>query len=96
MKLYVCWTNKHFGHTHACATAFDALEEAGYEPEVEHARGMALLPDAIFNRSAGRRKVAELSGGSNQVPALILDDGGFVQGSEEIVAWAKANPAGPA
>jgi hypothetical protein len=40
----------------------------------------------------GRKQVRELTGG-DEVPVLVIDDGGVVAGSAEIVAWAKANPA---
>ena len=97
MKLYVCWfTAEKVGpREHPCGLAYHSLERAGYEPEVEYARGWGLLPDAL-NRTAGRREVRKLSGGSDWVPALVLDDGTFIQGSKEIAAWADANPAGAA
>jgi len=95
MKLYVCWdTRTHhpiFGD-HPCGLAHEALVDAGYEPEVVKARGWAVLPD-LLNNSAGRREVRELSGGNDEVPAVVLDSGEFIQGSAEIIEWAGANPA---
>jgi hypothetical protein len=96
MKVYVCWTTaeKMAGiHTHPCGVAYHAVKNAGYEPEVVYARGWKVLPD-VFNRTAGRQEVAERSGGNNEVPALLTDDGTFIQGTKNIVAWAKENPAG--
>jgi hypothetical protein len=96
MKVYVCWTTaeKMAGvHTHPCGVAYHAVKNAGYEPEVVYARGWKILPD-FMNRTAGRREVAEHSGGNYEVPALLLDDGTFIQGTKKIVAWAEANPAG--
>lgn len=96
MKLYVCWDTRPshpvFGK-HPCGIAHHKLVEAGYDPEVVHARGWAKLPQ-VFNNSSGRREVRELSGGNDEVPALVLDSGEFIQGTREIVDWAKANPAG--
>ena len=92
MKIYVCWTTRAMMHEHPCATAYDAVKDAGYDPEVVHARGWAKLPD-FLNNSRGRREVREMSGGNDEVPAMVLDDGTFVQGTKKIVDWARANPA---
>jgi hypothetical protein len=98
MKLYVCWDTrtKHpvFGE-HPCGIAHEALVEAGHDPEVIKARGWAALPD-FLNNSRGRKEVRELGGGNAEVPALVLDDGEFIQGTSEIEEWARANPAGAA
>ena len=95
MRLFVCWdTRTHhpiFGD-HPCGQAHEALINAGYEPEVVKARGWTVLPDAL-NNSAGRREVRKLSGGNDEVPAVVLDSGEFIQGSGEIIEWAAANPA---
>ncbi len=95
MKLYVCWDTrtKHpvFGD-HPCGIAHHKLVEAGHDPEVVRSYGWAVLPD-VLNSTSGRREVRRLSGGNDEVPALVLDDGTFIQGTSEIIAWAKANPA---
>ncbi len=94
MKLYVCWSTKAktpLG-AHACGVAYKALRDAGHDPEVVKARGSKDLPDAIFNRSAGRQEVKRLTG-KVDVPVLALDDGQVIAPSEAIVDWAKANPA---
>ena len=97
MKIYVCWTTapKLGPHEHPCGMAHEALVEAGYDPEVVKARGWAKLPD-FMNNSPGRRAVRELSGGNDEVPALVLDSGEFIQGTREIIEWAEAHPATPA
>jgi hypothetical protein len=99
VKLYVCWDTRPSHPVigkHPCGIAHQALVEAGHEPEVVKAYGWAKLPD-FLNATPGRREVRELSGGNDEVPALITDSGEFVQSTREIVAWAKANPAaGPA
>jgi hypothetical protein len=53
--------------------------------------GLGMLPD-IFNQTSGRREVQELTG-NRMVPTLLLDDGTVIDGSHEIMDWARANPA---
>ena len=93
MKFYVCWTTaaKMGFHEHPCGMAYEAVKDAGYDPEVVHARGWAKLPD-FLNNSHGRREVREMSGGNDEVPAMVLDDGTFIQGTKKVVDWARANP----
>lgn len=90
MRLYVCWTTRDHPGTHACADAHQALQAAGHEPEVVKARSFGGLPDAI--QTSARLRVKEATG-SKWVPALELDDGEWVSGSDEIIAWAEAHPA---
>lgn len=94
MKLYVCWgtfpTPRPGGHP--CRTAYVALRDAGHDPEVVKSYGLAMLPDALANQTAGRKEAKRLTGKAT-VPVLVLDDGTAVHDSKEIVAWAKANPA---
>jgi glutathione S-transferase-like protein len=91
MKLYICWgtfqTPRPGGHP--CANAYHALRDAGHDPEVVKTYGFALLPDL----TSGRREVKRLTGKS-WVPVLVTDDGETIQDSKNIVAWAKAHPAG--
>lgn len=95
MKLYVCWgtfpTPRPGGHP--CKNAYDALVEAGHEPEVVKSYGLALLPN-FLNATSGRREVRELTG-QNWVPVLVTDDGEAIADSKNIVAWAKEHPAAP-
>jgi len=97
MKLYVCWGTFHSPRAggHPCRNAYEALREAGHDPEVVRSYGLTLLPDAIFNQTQGRKRAKELSG-SSTVPVLELDDGTAVFDSAEIVKWAKEHPAVPA
>ena len=94
MKLYICWgtfpSPRPGGHP--CRNAYNALTEAGHEPEVVKSYGLTILPDTPFNKTAGRKRAKELTGKST-VPVLELDDGTVVAGSQEIVEWAAANPA---
>jgi Glutathione S-transferase, N-terminal domain len=93
MRLYVCWgtfpTPRPGGHP--CRNARRALTDAGHDPEMILSYGFAPLP-AVLNQTRGRREVQELTG-NRWVPTLVLDDGTVIDGSREIVAWAKANPA---
>ena len=93
MKLYVCWgvfpSPRPGGHP--CKNARDALEEAGYEPEVVKSYGLGVLPD-FMNQTSVRKEVKKLTG-TTWVPALVTDDDEIIQGSDKIAAWAKANPA---
>ena len=90
MKLYVCWgTFKTIGSGHPCRNAYDALRQAGHEPEVVKTYGWGILPDAL---NVTRRTVKQLTG-QMWVPVLETDDGKAVVGSKSIVAWAAAHPA---
>lgn len=92
MRLYVCYGTflpapRPGGHP--CGKANQALERAGWQPEVVRTYGFGALPDFM---NPTRRKVRELTG-NNWVPVLETDNGDVVQGSDRIVAWAKNNPA---
>jgi hypothetical protein len=94
VKLYVCWgtfpTPRPGGHP--CANAYEALKEAGHDPQVIKSYGLSVLPDAIFNRTSGRQIAKKLTG-SSTVPVLVTDSGEAIADSKNIVAWAKKNPA---
>lgn len=92
MKLYVCYgtfqTPRPGGHP--CANAHRALKQAGHDPKVVRTYGWGALPDAL--NPPRRREVKRISG-NTWVPVLELGDGSVVSGSQEIAAWAAANPA---
>jgi len=94
MKLDVCCgtfsTPRPGGHP--CKNAYEALREAGHNPQVVKSYGLAILPDALGNRTAGRQAAKRLTGKS-MVPGLELDDGSAISDSKRIVEWARANPA---
>jgi hypothetical protein len=94
MKLYVCWGTFRSPRPggHPCQNAYEALREAGWEPDVEKSYGLGMLGSAL---NPTRGKVRELTG-QNMVPVLVTDDGEVIQDSRKIIAWAKANPAGAA
>jgi Glutathione S-transferase, N-terminal domain len=91
MKLYVCFGTFQIPamRPHPCRLAYEALQEAGYDPDVQKVYGIGPLPDF----TPGRREVKRLSGES-WVPLLVTDDGEIIGDSKDIIAWAQANPAG--
>jgi hypothetical protein len=93
MKLYVCYgtfpSPRPGGHP--CKNAYEALKDAGHDPEVVRTYGLGLLPEGV-NKVGGRGEVVEKTG-QKWVPVLELDDGETVYPSKKIVAWAEANPA---
>jgi hypothetical protein len=94
MKLYVCygtWKPAPRPGGHPCGRAYDALVDAGYGPEVKRVYGLGMLP-GLFNLTPGRREVKRLTG-NYWVPVLVADDGEVIQGSREIVDWAKSHRA---
>ncbi len=91
MKLYVCYTTRELHLRpggHPCRLAYDALRDAGHDPEIVKTYGWGPLPDI----TGGRKEVKRLTGQS-WVPALTLDDGETIHDSKRIIAWAEANPA---
>ena len=98
MKLYVCWgtfavpwprrSASWRPGAHPCKRAHDALKQAGHSPDVVKVYGFAGLPDI----TSGRREVKRLTGESF-VPVLVLDAGEVIKESQNIVAWARDNPA---
>ncbi len=95
MKLYVCWGTFKIAPRpggHPCGSAYHALREAGHDPEVVKAYGLAALPDAL-NQTSGRREVKRLTG-KTTVPVLVTDEGEVIADSKKIVAWAREHSAG--
>jgi hypothetical protein len=95
MKLYVCygtWQQAPYPGGHPCGNAYHALRDSGHDPDVVRTYGFG--PLGPFNLTPGRRKVHELTG-QWWVPMLVADDGEVVNGSQRIVEWARAHPAGP-
>jgi hypothetical protein len=88
MVLYVCWGTFQTRKGHPCGVAYEAIRESGHEPEVVKTGG-CYRTDPVF---PGRRKVRRMTG-NYKVPTLVLDDGTIVDGSEQIVEWARANLA---
>lgn len=92
MKLYVCWGTFRSPRPggHPCRNAYNALKDAGHDPEVVRSYGLGPLPD-VLNNTSGRRDVKRLTGQS-WVPVLVTDDGEAIHDSKKIIEWARANP----
>lgn len=88
MTLYVCYGTFGPAERHACGRASKALDVAGHRPRIVRTYGCAGT-DRLFK---GRRAVKRMTG-NLKVPTLVLDDGAILDGSQAIVAWAKAHPA---
>lgn len=93
MKLYICYgtfqTPRPGGHP--CRIAYEALREAGHDPELIKSYGLAVLP-GVFNQTKGRKAAKELTG-SYAVPVLVTDAGEVVSDSKKIASWAREHPA---
>jgi hypothetical protein len=94
MKLYICWgtfqTPRPGGHP--CANAFNALKEAGHDPEVIKVRGLGVGPKLFHLMTDGRKEVERLTG-QRGVPVLVTDAGEAIHDSKRIIEWAQAHPA---
>lgn len=91
MKLYICWGTCPVPGGHPCRLAYEALEEAGHDPEVIKAYGARLLPDSVDWTEGGQG--AQRLVDERRVPVLVTDDGEVVSETRSIVAWAKEHPA---
>jgi glutaredoxin len=95
MRLYVCWgtfpTLRPGGHP--CANAYNALRDAGHDPELVKVHGLGIGPSFLQVTTDGRREVEALSG-QRTVPVLVLDDGEVITESKRIAAWAASHPVG--
>ena len=91
VRLYVCYGTFGPADHHACARAYKALEAGGHKPEVVRTYG-CYGTDRLF---PGRREIKRLTG-TYKVPTLVLDDDTIIDESQNIVAWAIANPTEPA
>ena len=92
MKLYVCWgtfpSPRPGGHP--CRNAYQALKDAGHDPEVVKAYGLGPLPAV----TKGRKEVQERTG-QKWVPMLLTDEGEAIADSKKIIEWAKKNQKNP-
>jgi hypothetical protein len=88
MKLYVCWGTFQLpgAREHPCRLAYEALLMADYEPEVIKAHSFGGLPRALQTPT---RKLVDDKTGKAWVPALETDEGEWISGSRDIVAWAE-------
>lgn len=91
LTLLVCHIDDGGPPPHACKRAQRALRAAGHDfDKVIAARG---IPFALF--TTGRRpKLKELSG-QEKLPVLGLPDGTTINGSANIIAWARTHTPAP-
>jgi len=95
--LYTCSFEKTGGGlpgplAHPCGRAAKALDDAGHSYEMKTVKGGSLRPWTWPSRARDRAEVEQLSG-QRAVPILVLDDGGVISGTGEIVTWAGSHPA---
>ena len=85
LTLYVCNIDDGGPPPHACKRAQRALRAASHEfDKVIAGRG---IPFALF--TTGRRpEIKELSG-QEKLPVLRLLDGSTINGSANVIAWAR-------
>ena len=92
MKLYICWgtfqTPRPGGHP--CANAYNALKDAGHDPEVVKVHGLGIGPLKV--KTDGRKAVERIAG-TPVVPVLVTDEDEVITESKRIVEWAKEHPA---
>jgi glutathione S-transferase len=87
LTLYVCHIDEGGPRPHACRRVQSALRAEGHDFEkVIFARG---IPFGLF--TTGRRPELKAMSGQEKLPVLKLPDGTFVNGSANIIEWAKVN-----
>jgi hypothetical protein len=88
LTLYVCHIDDGGPPPHACKRAQRALRDSGHDFEkVVFGKG---IPFGLFTR--GRRPALKAMSGQEKLPVLRFPDGTTINGSSEIIAWARANP----
>ena len=89
LTLYVCHIDEGGPKPHACRRAQNALRAEGHDFEkVIFAKG---IPFGLF--TTGRRPELKAMSGQEKLPVMKLPDGSFVNGSANIIAWARSNSA---
>jgi glutathione S-transferase len=85
LTLLVCHIDEGGPPPHACKRATRALREAGIEfDKVIAGRG---IPFGLF--TTGRRPRLKKLSGQEKLPVLRLTDGSTINGSADIIAWAR-------
>jgi hypothetical protein len=88
VELHVCYGTFGSGERHPHAKAHHALTATGHQLTVVRTGG-CYGTDRQWRR---RRAIKRLTG-NYKVPTLVLDDGTIIDGTNNIVVWAAANPA---
>jgi glutathione S-transferase len=90
MTLYVCHIDDGGPPPHACKRAQRALRAAGHDfDKVIAGRG---IPFALF--TTGRRPELKKLSGQEKLPVLQLANGTIINGSGNIIAWARSHTPG--
>jgi glutathione S-transferase len=85
LTLFVCNIDDGGPPPHACKRAQRALRAAGHDFEkVIAGRG---IPFGLF--TSGRRPQLKQLSGQEKLPVLRLPDGATINGSANIIAWAR-------
>lgn len=87
--LHVCHIDVGGPAFHPCRRAHEALVAAGIDHD--HPVFARNRPMGLFTR--GKRPELKAMSGQEKLPVLELPDGSTVNGSSDIVAWAKAHAA---
>jgi hypothetical protein len=89
LTLFVCSIDEGGPPPHACKRTQRALRSAGHDFEkVIAARG---IPFGLF--TTGRRPRLKRLSGQEKLPVLRLPDGSTINGSANIIAWARDHAA---
>jgi glutathione S-transferase len=90
LTLYVCHIDEGGPPPHACKRAQRALRSTGHDFEkIIAGRG---IPFGLF--TTGRRPQMKQLSGQEKLPVLQLPDGTTVNGSANIIAWARDHAPG--
>ncbi len=90
LTLFVCHIDDGGPPPHACKRAQRALRAAGHDfDKVIAGRG---IPFALF--TTGRRPGLKKLSGQEKLPVLRLADGTIINGSANIIAWARSHAPG--
>jgi glutathione S-transferase len=90
LTLYVCHIDERGPPPHACKRVQRALRSSGHDFEkIIAGRG---IPFGLF--TTGRRPQMKALSGQEKLPVLQLPDGTTVNGSANIIAWARDHAPG--
>jgi glutathione S-transferase len=90
LTLYVCHIDDGGPPPHACKRVQRALRDTGHDfDKVIAGRG---IPFGLF--TTGRRPGLKAMSGQEKLPVLRTPDGGVVNGSANIIAWARSHRPG--
>jgi glutathione S-transferase len=85
LLLYTCHIDDGGPPVHPCRRAHEALRAAGHEYRTEVADRNR--PFGLF--TSGKRPELKRISGQEKLPVLQLPDGSTVNGSREIIRWAR-------